>query len=343
MRASIPIENRKSSLILVVDDDPVGARCIAGMVASIGHRAIVAGGWTEAVWAFKKHPVDLVLMDAVMPKVDGFGLTRLLRGRAASYVPIVFVTGLSDGASRARCVDAGADDLITKPVDPVELAVRLRAMLRIRELTQALEERTRSLGVLANGDELTGLGNRRSFDEQLASELSRANRYDRPLALAMFDLDHFKQVNDAFGHDAGDEVLRFVGELVRETIRRSDAAFRYGGEEFAILMPETSAEAAALFGERLLAAFAARTVGVCRAGRQTFSMGVSCTTQLTAPVEVATIVRTADAALYRAKHQGRARVVLWEPPAARSRRSARDRRPAAVSAPVSRSTPPPAP
>jgi diguanylate cyclase (GGDEF)-like protein len=303
----------RSALILIVDDEPLGARRVADMVAELGHRALVAQSWTDAIRLFSGNPIDLVLMDAVMPTVDGFKLTRILRDKARSYVPIVFVTGLTDRSARERGVEAGADDLLMKPVDPVELRVRLTAMLRIRHLTQDLETKTRTLALLASTDSLTGLHNRRSLDERLPIELERANRYDRPVSLLMLDIDRFKRVNDAYGHEVGDEVLSFAGDLVRDVTRAADLSFRYGGEEFVVIAPETTSAHAGELGERLRAAFAARSGAACRAGVQTISVGACATHQLMPPVDVVTMFRAVDAALYRAKQSGRDRVVIWDP------------------------------
>jgi diguanylate cyclase (GGDEF)-like protein len=307
------VEVGRSALILIVDDEPLGARRVAEMVGELGHRALVAQSWTDAIRLFSGNPIDLVLMDAVMPTVDGFKLTRILRDQARSYVPIVFVTGLTDRSARERGVEAGADDLLMKPVDPVELRVRLTAMLRIRRLTQDLETKTRTLALLASTDSLTGLHNRRSLDERLPIELERANRYDRSVSLLMLDIDRFKLVNDAHGHEAGDEVLSFAGDLIRDVTRAADLSFRYGGEEFVVIAPETTAAHAGELGERLRVAFSSRSANVCRAGEQTVSVGVCATHQLLAPVELGTILRVVDAALYRAKQGGRNRVVVWDP------------------------------
>ncbi len=315
MVSSLPADVGRSALILIVDDEPLGARRVAEMVGELGHRALVAQSWTDAIRLFSGNPIDLVLMDAVMPTVDGFKLTRILRDQARSYVPIVFVTGLTDRSARERGVEAGADDLLMKPVDPVELRVRLTAMLRIRRLTQDLETKTRTLALLASTDALTGLHNRRSLDERLPIELERANRYDRPVSLLMLDIDRFKHVNDGYGHEAGDEVLSFTGDLVRDVTRAAALGFRYGGEEFVIIAPETTAAHAGELGERLRTAFASRSAAACRAGGQTVSIGVCATHQLLPPVEVGAILRAVDAALYRAKQSGRDRVVVWDPEA----------------------------
>lgn len=294
--------------VLVVDDDRVGSKMVAAMIERLGHEVILAHEWTDALRVFKSQAIDLVFMDAVMPTVDGFKLTRIFRERSASYVPIVFVTGLTDQRARQRCVECGADDLLTKPVDEFELQIRLTAMLRIRRLTKALEEKSAMLAKMARVDALTGLLNRRALDERLPEEVARARRYDRPLCLLMLDVDHFKLVNDTRGHDAGDGILRGLGEIFRSTMRVTDGIFRYGGEEFVILAPDTDPSEAAILAERIRAAFQERS-------GETLSVGIACLSGLVEDADSEVLKLAADEALYVAKRGGRDQVALGSSPA----------------------------
>jgi len=298
--------------ILVVDDDRIGSGRVAALLGELGHTPRVAHTWTEALRIFGSECIDLILMDAVMPNVDGFKLTRMLRAQATSYVPILFVTGLSDQEAKERGIASGADDFLTKPVDSLELRMRLTAMLRIRRLTQALEDQTRTLDRIAHVDALTGLFNRRSLEERLPIELERSNRYRRPVAVVMADLDHFKRVNDLHGHEGGDRILLLIGRLMRESLRGADMGFRYGGEELLIIAPETESSRASELAERLRHAFEKATAEEGGIGRQTLSCGVSGTDQFEVPVTPSELVRAADCALYQAKRTGRNRVVLFE-------------------------------
>lgn len=295
--------------VLIVDDDPTCAASLADQVKRLGHDVTVASSWTEAVRVFGREKFDLVLMDAVMPGVDGFKLTHMLRGRSTSYVPILFVTALGDTRSREQGIHAGADDFLSKPVDDFELRVRLTAMLRIRRLTMDLEAKGKALEEMAHIDELTGIGNRRRFENRLSVELSRARRYEHPLSLLVCDIDHFKSVNDEFGHAVGDEVLQFFGDLLGRQLRSPDAAFRYGGEEFVVLTPETESVAARLLADRLREVFE-QDSGTTSAGRRTISIGVSGTDVLGPEVAASQLFETADKALYRAKQNGRNRVYV---------------------------------
>lgn len=302
-----PIDLREAGAstakVLVVDDDKPGSAQVAKMIEKLGHEALLAHAWTQALQLFTAHEFDLVLMEAVMPSVDGYKLTRILRERSGSYVPIVFVTGLSNATARRRAVDAGADDIIQKPVDETELSIRLVSMLRIRRLTKALEDKSEVLARAARYDGLTDLLNRRSLDERLPEEVARARRYGRDLTLMMVDVDHFKNINDTRGHDGGDEVLRTLARVLRSCARATDLVYRYGGEEFLILATETPAAGAVRLAERVRAAFAAAT-------GETMSVGVASLSQLAANVDGSALRNTADAALYAAKKAGRDRVCV---------------------------------
>ncbi len=300
-----PANDPSPAHVLVVDDDAVTAAAVAATVGELGHRVTVCHGWTDALRAFGQSDVDLVLMDAVMPGVDGFRLTKLLRARSASYVPIVFLTALADRRAREHGLAAGADDFLAKPVDPLELKLRLTAMLRIRSLTRELEARSRALAKLASFDALTGVGNRRALDESLPRELATALQEERALSVLLMDLDHFKRVNDTFGHAVGDTLLASFGRLLGELTRGSDLAYRYGGEEFAIVAKDTPHQSAIQLGERIRAAFAVRSDQSTVCGPQTLSIGVCGTDQFRTGVDAQSLLAGADAALYRAKALGR--------------------------------------
>lgn len=303
-----PLQDLECARILVVDDEPVVAESTATILRELGHDVTVAHRWTDALRAFDPLLTDLVLMDAVMPNMDGLKLTRLLREQSQSYVPMVFLTGLRTAEIRTQCANAGADDFLTKPVDALELRVRVKAMLRIRALTRALEDKTRELERAARTDPLTGVGNRRIFDERLVAELARTRRHGRPLALLMFDLDHFKQINDRFGHLMGDDLLALFGAILREDLRVSDLPCRYGGEEFLLIAPETTGEKARAIAERVRLKFRTRSAAVGTGSPQTVSVGISASDVLEVELTERSLLAAADDALYRAKELGRDRV-----------------------------------
>ncbi len=307
----MPKPSRRAE-VLIVDDDPGSARYLAETIQSFGHHAHVSHSWTTALQAFGEREFDLVLMDAVMPGMDGFKLTRMLRKRARHYVPVLFITGLEDRGAMDQGIEAGADDFLRKPVDPVELRLRSTTMLRIRRLTADLEEKSRELEQLAKSDSLTGLANRREFDSQLKMEVARARRYDRPLSLLMIDLDHFKLINDSHGHAAGDQVLYFCGQLLSRLPRSTDMAFRYGGEELSVLLPETDTHEAMPLAERLRIEIQDESASL-PCGAVTASIGVAGTDLFDWDYLPIDLLVTADAALYEAKRLGRNTVSLATP------------------------------
>jgi two-component system, cell cycle response regulator len=307
-----------TSRILIVDDDPAAARAVDRMVAAEGWSGVIAPTWTDAVRLFQDENIDLVIVDALMPTVDGFKLTQLLRARSSSYVPILMLTSLSDDTSREHALSVGVDDILSKPSSPLELRLRIGALLRIRHLTSALEAKTRELEAMAHRDALPGLANRRSLDERLRVELARAQRYGRPLGLVMLDIDRFKRVNDEHGHQVGDRLLEFVGELLSGAVRPSDLACRYGGEEFVVVVSDTTAGNAVVLAQRLRRGFEAQTSTLTPAGSQTISAGVSGTDLLGDAVSAELLLHTADVALYAAKNAGRNRVCCWGPELAKT-------------------------
>lgn len=305
--------------ILIVEDDVLSGQAVSLMVEQLGHRTLIANTWTTALELFSKEDVDLVLMDAVMPAVDGFKLTKMLRQRSTSYVPVVFLTALTDATNRRLGIECGGDDYLTKPINELDLRIRLMAMLRIRRLTRALEVRTRRLAHLANIDNLTGLLNRRTLEERLEQEVDHSLMTGAPLSAMMIDLDHFKAVNDTHGHDVGDTILACLSQVLDEVVRPTDLAFRYGGEEFIVLCPNTSAESAEQVAERIVVNFRQRTEETHATGKQTLSVGVSCL-QLLGLSHLASarefsraLLKSADQALYEAKGQGRDRCQLFQP------------------------------
>ncbi|MGH1344204.1 MAG: GGDEF domain-containing response regulator [Nannocystales bacterium] len=292
--------------VLVVDDDATSAGLLCEAVEAFGMTAASATDWIDALRKHKTIRPDVVLMDAMMPTVDGYKLTKILRQRSEAYLPVVFVTTLGGQASRRRAFESGADDVLHKPVDSFELRLRMASMLRIRHLATELMAGQLALAELAHRDQLTGLPNRRAYVKRSAEELERANRFGHPLGLLVIDVDHFKRVNDAFGHVAGDRVLASLGGLLGRAVRRPDSAYRYGGEEFVVLVPESPIDSLLTLAEQLRIEFS--TLQDSEAGAQTLSIGVAVGEPGAQSVESPALFEAADRAVYRAKASGRNRV-----------------------------------
>ncbi len=290
-------------LVLVVDDTPDVFRLLRVKLRHESIHVQYAQGGVEAMSMAHALKPDAILLDIDMPGMDGIEVLRLLKVDPDLHeIPVLMLSAHSTPEHKAATFELGAVDYITKPFEFVELQVRLRSALRVRELITLLAQR-------AQLDGLTGLWNRHFFDSTLKQSLARAERYQHAISLAMFDIDHFKAINDMYGHPAGDLVLSSVARTIQRECRGSDAACRYGGEEFAIIMPDTDTSEAQVVCERIGAAIERMEWPIAPGLRVTISAGV---VGAKAPRRQSSEawVREADRCLYAAKHQGRNRVVL---------------------------------
>lgn len=309
--------------VLVVEDTVTSATLICQMLAKMGLQTARARNGEEGLEAFRREKPDLVLLDVIMPDMDGYEVARRIREseQGVDWTPIIFLSARANDEDLATGIAAGGDDYLIKPVSEIVLRAKLDAMRRIVtmrstlvQLTRKLDEANRELERLNAIDGLTGVANRRRFDETLRHEWRRAARGGHPLSLLFIDVDEFKQFNDGNGHVAGDECLRDLARLLQATLRRpSDLLARYGGEEFAVVLPETDAAGAGAVAGSLLAAVreAAIPHGYSDVSAiLTISIGVA-----TAVPERGddngqdVLVTVADEALYKAKRAGRDRMV----------------------------------
>jgi diguanylate cyclase (GGDEF)-like protein len=294
--------------LLVVDDAPGNIRLLRDLLRGES-RVLFATSGKEALEIAQREEPDLILLDVMMPDMDGYEVCRLLKADPATEdVPIIFVTGLAETNDETRGLEAGAIDYITKPFVPAIVRMRVRNHLALRRATNELHVLNAELLRLARTDPLTGVSNRRHFLEQLTEEATRMRRYRHPAALFMLDLDHFKRLNDSFGHDAGDRALVETARTVRRTLRTHDLFGRLGGEEFAGFLPETELEEAVLVCERLrelIAAIDLHTIGA----RTSISASIGIIMFDPATDTVESAIKRADQAMYAAKQGGRNRVM----------------------------------
>lgn len=291
-----------SSLVLLIDDSEAMHRLLSLRLRNDGLEVSSAMSGEEGVRkATEEHPA-LVLLDVDMPGMDGFEVLRTLKDNDATlHTPVIMLSGAHNSHDKVTAFDLGAVDFITKPFDMMEMRVRVRSALRVSHLLRMLSQQ-------AQIDGLTGLYNRAHFDQRWLEEVAGVERHKRPLTIAMMDLDHFKSVNDTFGHPAGDAAIQGLAKIVRRESRQTDIACRYGGEELVLIMPETGPDDAASVCERIRAALADVVWPRHPERRITCSIGVVGTDGSTA-VDAGTWLEKVDRNLYRAKKEGRDRLV----------------------------------
>jgi two-component system cell cycle response regulator len=296
--------------ILIAEDDATSRTVLAGVLRKEGHQVEATVNGAEAWQALQKPEAPaLVILDWEMPGMDGPDVVRRVRALETDSPPyILMLTSRSGKADIIAGLDAGANDYLSKPFHPGELRARVEVGRRMVEMQAALIASREALAQEATHDPLTGMLNRRAILERLHQELTRAGRNGDTWAVGMCDIDHFKQVNDTYGHQTGDEVLRGIAGVLNDSLRPYDSVGRLGGEEFLVLAQiKASTDSVSVFGR--LCTRVAESKLTTRSGELsvTVSIGVACGT---AGSTVDGVLEAADAAMYRAKHEGRNRVVL---------------------------------
>jgi two-component system cell cycle response regulator len=297
-----------STTILIAEDDPDFRRILTHLLRRSGYEVLVAEDGPQAI-ALISPQVQVGLIDWMMPGVDGVEVCRRLKEATEGRAQAIMVTAMAEKSDIVRALDEGADDYITKPVDHAELLARVRAAERASTRERDLAEAWGEARSQADRDTLTGLFTRRVFDEALADLTATARR--APVALLLLDIDHFKRVNDRYGHQAGDQVLREVAQAIGSQMRADrDIAARYGGEEFAVIAPETTLDGACTLAERIRTEIASMRLLVAGVALQvTVSVGVAVLDAGETEGNTAeALIQRADARLYAAKHAGRNRV-----------------------------------
>ena len=306
---------KKRQKVLIVDDTPANIAILHKILQKDYHIFFAKSG-SDAVRIVRREKPDLILLDIMMPDMDGYQVCSLLKSDPqTAHLPIIFITAMGSDEDEAKGLDCGAIDYITKPISAPIVKARVRNHLELKrshdllaELTVELGEKNSELEILAREDGLTGLANRRHFNEVLDAEIKRAVRTRQHLSLILCDIDFFKKYNDLYGHVAGDKCLQAIGEVMRATFRRAgDLPARYGGEEFAAVLPHTAPDQAEHLAERLRQELMARNLPHAQngeLGRVTLSVGV--VGLLATPERDAEwMIRQADQALYRSKENGR--------------------------------------
>ncbi|HUA57678.1 MAG TPA: diguanylate cyclase [Verrucomicrobiae bacterium] len=299
--------------VLVAEDNPIFESMLCKILGKWGYQAIsVRDG--ETAWKILQSDDSprMAVLDWMMPGLDGVEVCRRVRnvGREP-YTYIVLLTARTESEDLIEAMDAGADDYLTKPFRNHELRVRLRAGRRILDLQEELLRAREALRVQATHDALTGLHNRASVLDILHHELARSDRENQPVAVLLLDLDRFKHVNDAFGHPAGDAVLRETAQRIKSALREYDSVGRYGGEEFLVVLPGCGGESAYRQAERVREAVGAAAVEFSGSTlRVSCSIGLAYR-DLAEKTDACSLIREADVALYVAKNLGRNQVAAF--------------------------------
>ncbi len=298
-------------LILVADDDKTMRLGVRQAMEQDGYQVVEANDGESCLAIFQRVRPDVVLLDAIMPAIDGFTCCQRIQELSGTRrTPVLMITGLEDQDSVDQAFAAGAVDYITKPIHWAVLRQRVKRLIQQVRLYQQLETANHELQRIATIDGLTQVANRRRFDEYLQQEWQRMLREQLPLSLILCDIDFFKLFNDTYGHQAGDDCLRQVAQVIQNSAKRAiDLPARYGGEEFAIVLPNTDQEGAILVAQDIQTGV--KQLGVAHAASKvcdtvTVSLGVSNTipSVITSPE---LLINAADKALYQAKAEGRDR------------------------------------
>jgi diguanylate cyclase (GGDEF)-like protein len=291
--------------ILTIDDSPEIHAIVDARFKHEGVEMLHASDGEDGMRQARERRPDLILLDVDMPGLSGFEVCRLLKSDPdTSSVPIIFLTGANQVDAKVRGFELGGIDYVTKPFESAELRARVRAALRTKRLQDMLAAR-------AQIDALTGLSNRAHFNQRIEEDVRAAHRYARPVSLVLIDVDHFKNLNDTYGHPFGDRVLQRLGEELLACSRTTDLACRYGGEEFALILSETTRAGALVAAERARLKISA--LELSERGtivRITASLGTATSDDLPGGegLTVATLLKAADDGLYKAKRGGRNQV-----------------------------------
>lgn len=302
--------------ILLVEDDKLQGKVAKDYLEAYGHQVIWVEDGKSAIKIAKTQNVDIILLDLVLPDISGNEVCRWLKlNQDTRGIPIIMLTVKSSTMEKVEGLKAGADDFLPKPYNEIELNARIYASLRTKALQDELRKKNRELEevlakveLLAITDPLTNLFNRRHFETIIEKEFNRTVRYKSPISCLMIDVDHFKDVNDEYGHRTGDSVLKELATIIKNCLRKIDTMARWGGEEFVVLLPRTNKESALQAATRILTEISSHAFSDIQK-QITVSIGIASVTD--SSIDTAEkLIDLSDSALYEAKSKGRNRIEI---------------------------------
>ena len=298
--------------VLIVDDTETNVDVLVELLSD-QYEIVVALDGETALEILEDQKVDIVLLDIMMPKMDGYEVCQKIKeNEKIKDVPIIFITAKMDEESIEKAYEVGGMDYITKPFRPKELFARIKTQVQLKTLIHDLEVSKQRLKRLSETDPMTELCNRRYFNSASKTILELAKRDRSELSLVMLDIDKFKKINDAYGHGIGDEVIISLSNILLDETRKSDLACRFGGEEFILLLPETSIEGASVIAEKIRRSVEDFSLTLENGSqvKLTISLGLS-SLDFERDDSIEDIIKRADTALYKAKETGRNKVIVF--------------------------------
>ena len=293
--------------IMIVDDEEAIRDTTEEFLKFSGYSTISASNAEVALEILKLFQPDIVLTDISMQGISGLEMTKIIKDNYP--VEVIVMTGYIAEHSYEEAINAGASDFIFKPFRFEELSLRIKRVIKEMNLKRQHEELVKKLEMLAITDGLTGLYNQRHFYQQLNNEIERHSRYKADLSLLLMDIDHFKIFNDTWGHLEGDKVLMELGLMIKSCLRNMDSAYRYGGEEFTVILPETNLKSACIVGERIRQSFASKRFFPVE-GKEVYSTISIGAAQFTEGETIMSLIKRADMAMFKSKQEGRNRVSI---------------------------------
>lgn len=310
VRSAINFDKEKLSgmKILMVDDTPSNLDILGHILKQVGRNVSVAPNGTIALKIINKDKSDLVLLDIMMPDISGYDVCRKLKENDDTKdIPVIFITAMAQTEDLVEGFEVGGADYVVKPFEEREVLARIGPQLSLRKIAYEKEELIRKLDSLSRIDPLTKLSNRRDILEKMEYEQAKYERFGKGFSIIFGDIDYFKKINDQFGHDAGDCVLKEVADILKNSIRKVDFVARWGGEEFLAVLTETNFSGAARVAEKIRIAIENHKYDSDKnPGHVTMSFGVACHVGKEGKIDE--LIKTADKLLYKAKENGRNQV-----------------------------------